>query len=342
MNASVAGFIAEIAMQKLERTVLPDISRKLRVRSVDDTFVIIKKRELQRAIQLIKSVSDDIKFTMEEENNNKLAVLDVLVTRLSNGQMQTEVHRKATHTDQILSYDSNHPKCHKQSCIRILLKRTETHCNTVESKVKEEKRLYRIFQRNGYPRNFIWRSLRKCNSTNATTRNTSKTITLPYIKNISEMTARILRQHAIKVAHRPTDTLRRVLSKPKGTFNAIEKTNVIYKIQCNDCEKHYVGQTGRKLLTRITEHKLVTKRHEQFSLISAHEDGEGHHFDWNNVRILGQARTKKEREFMEAWYSTGGAINRHIEIDPAYQPLRTKETQNHRTRGRTRTQRRNQ
>ncbi|KER20107.1 hypothetical protein T265_11267 [Opisthorchis viverrini] len=81
MGSPISGFIAEIAMQKLERTVLPDINPKLWVRYVDDTFVIIKKRELQRAIQLINSVSDDIKFTMEEENNNKLAVLNVLVLK---------------------------------------------------------------------------------------------------------------------------------------------------------------------------------------------------------------------------------------------------------------------
>ncbi|KER33068.1 hypothetical protein T265_00967 [Opisthorchis viverrini] len=257
---------------------------------VDDTFVIIKRSELQRVSQLLNNAFDDIKFTTGEENNGKLAFLDILIARLPNGQLQTEVFRKATHTDQVLSYHSNHPNCHKRSCIRTLFKRIETHCSTTESKIKEEKRLYKLFQKNGYPRNFIWRTLRKPNIINATGQTASKRVTLPYIKNTAEMTARLLRQHNTMVAYKPANTLRRTLSRPKGKLHPMAKNNVIYRIQCKDCDK------------RIHEHKLATKRHDQFSLISAQKDQEGHEFDWNGVRILAQARTKREREFMEACY----------------------------------------
>ncbi|GAA32882.2 hypothetical protein CLF_111425 [Clonorchis sinensis] len=55
---------------------------------------------------------------------------------------------EAMYTDQIPTYHSKHPNCHKQSCIRTLFKRTETHGGTMESKVSEEKRMYRGFHRN--------------------------------------------------------------------------------------------------------------------------------------------------------------------------------------------------
>jgi len=32
-------------------------------------------------------------------------------------------------------------------------------------------------------------------------------------------------------------------------------TNVVYKIECKDCDASYVGQTSRMLKTRIKEHK---------------------------------------------------------------------------------------
>ncbi|KER20500.1 hypothetical protein T265_15305, partial [Opisthorchis viverrini] len=65
-------------------------------------------------------------------------------------------------------------------------------------------------------------------------------------------------------------------------------------------------------------------RYGQFSLISAHKDQEGHEFDWSGVCILAHARTKNEREFMEAWSSTEEAINKHI---PATKSERTPKMQ---------------
>ncbi|KER29996.1 hypothetical protein T265_03478 [Opisthorchis viverrini] len=56
-------------------------------------------------------------FTIETGENKKFASLDVLVTRTTNGQLQTEVYRKEKHRDQILNYHSNHPKCHRRSCV---------------------------------------------------------------------------------------------------------------------------------------------------------------------------------------------------------------------------------
>ena len=33
------------------------------------------------------------------------------------------------------------------------------------------------------------------------------------------------------------------------------KKNVVYQISCNDCDATYVGQTGRKLKIRVSEHR---------------------------------------------------------------------------------------
>eukprot|EP00061_Rhincodon_typus_P014590 g41700.t1 len=104
----------------------------------------------------------------------------------------------------------------------------------------------------------------------------------------------------------------------------MNRTKVIYKIPCKDCEKHYIGQTGRKLATRIHEHQLATKRHNQYSLISNHMDKENHQFDWDNIMILGQDKQKQAWEFVEAWFTTKKAINKHIEFNPIYAPLRRK------------------
>ncbi|XP_072404165.1 protein phosphatase EYA3-like isoform X1 [Chiloscyllium punctatum] len=58
-------------------------------------------------------------------------------------------------------------------------------------------------------------------------------------------------------------------------------------------------------------------------------DEEGHHFDWDNTSILGQAKQRDTREFLEAWYSNRNSINKHTDLDPIYHPLRKKRKCHH-------------
>ncbi|KYM98541.1 hypothetical protein ALC62_10740 [Cyphomyrmex costatus] len=65
------------------------------------------------------------------------------------------------------------------------------------------------------------------------------------------------------------------------------KMNVIYKIKCNDCDATYIGQTKRKLITRVNEHRNHIRRNTSSkSVITDHRLDYNHEFDWNNVDIL--------------------------------------------------------
>ena len=46
-----------------------------------------------------------------------------------------------------------------------------------------------------------------------------------------------------------------VLSKLKSQISLLNKSNVVYKLDCEDCEEFYIGQTNRRLKKRIQEHK---------------------------------------------------------------------------------------
>ncbi|VDL96781.1 unnamed protein product [Schistocephalus solidus] len=53
---------------------------------------------------LLNSIFPDIQFTMEEEVNNQLPLLDIQVTKLADGKIRTTVYRKATNTMRILHF----------------------------------------------------------------------------------------------------------------------------------------------------------------------------------------------------------------------------------------------
>ncbi|KER31053.1 hypothetical protein T265_02616 [Opisthorchis viverrini] len=287
MGSPISGFIAEAVMQRLEHAVLPIINPKLWIRYVDDTFVIMKRDSVHEAHELLNTTFEDIKFTIELERNNRLPFLDVLVNRKMDGTLETCVYRKETHTDQILNYNSNHPVNHKKSCVQTLFKRAETHCSTTELRKKEENHLLRVFQNNGYPRNFIKRSLKKKTpQPRQQQEQATRRVVLPYIRNISELATRLLAQKGIFVAHKPNATLRKLISRPKDNPDKTKKNSVIYQLNCDNCIKFYVGQTGRRLCTRIKEHNAAVRRHDPLSLISIHEDQEGHKFNLENAEIL--------------------------------------------------------
>ncbi|XP_072414136.1 uncharacterized protein [Chiloscyllium punctatum] len=253
MGSPISGLIAEAVMQRLEQTVLPQIQPKLWVSYVDDTFVIIKNTEIENTHQIINATLTGIRFTREEEKDNQLPFLDVMVQRTPNGEFTTKVYRKATHTDQVLNYESNHPNTHKRSCIKTLFKRATTYCSTPELEKEEEEHLYNVFAKNGYLRNFINRCLRE-RQRNEDMPQPKGLATLPYIKSIFELTARLLRPLGLITAHKPTATLRQQLTRTKDPIPSMSKTNVVYKIPCTNCTKHYIGQTGSQLMIRIHEH----------------------------------------------------------------------------------------
>ncbi|BHF59980.1 hypothetical protein SprV_0100294100 [Sparganum proliferum] len=160
-DSPILGFIAEAVLQMLELLVFQHHGPKFWARYVDDTFVLIDRNQLLTFKEQLNAVFPDIQFTMEEEENNQLAFLDVLVCFKDSGGLKTKVFRKGTNTMQVLNFKSNYPNSHKRGCVRTLYRRVETHCSETEDKIAELQYLRRVFKVSGYQRNFINRCIHK-------------------------------------------------------------------------------------------------------------------------------------------------------------------------------------
>ena len=101
---------------------------RLWLRYVNDTFIIINKRDLNNFFKYINDVVPNIKFTQEECVDNKLAFLDCHVHLKPDRSLNNDftVDRKPTHTDNYLQVDSHHPLIHKLGVIRTLHYRAYT------------------------------------------------------------------------------------------------------------------------------------------------------------------------------------------------------------------------
>jgi len=58
-------------------------------------------------------------------------------------------------------------------------------------------------------------------------------------------------------------------------------TELVYKINCSDCDQIYIGHTKRYLITRIKEHQQNMKYEtNNYSVVTDHRLSLNHNFDW--------------------------------------------------------------
>ncbi|BHF71354.1 hypothetical protein SprV_0401441200 [Sparganum proliferum] len=321
MGSPISGFIAEAVLQRLESLVFQNHRPKFWARYVDDTFVVIERDQVLTFQEHLNAVFPDIQFTMEEEEDNQLAFLDVLVCRKGCGELKTKVFRKATNTMQVLNFNSNHPISHKRSYVRTLYRRVETHCSEPEDKIAELQYLRRVFKANAYPRNFVDRCIRKRDERPNRT-DTKSWRALPYVKNVSEAVGRLLAPLGFGVAHRPEAIIRRLIMKPKDPLPRLETSGVVYRIWCSCGQSNYVGETGRQLRTRMAEHAAAVRRNDASSQVAAHSTRSGHTFKFDEAEILARGDNRVSRELLESWFTGSQSINKCNDLPIPYSVLK--------------------
>ena len=62
---------------------------------------------------------------------------------------------------------------------------------------------------------------------------------------------------------------------------------MVYQVECKDCEKPYIGETGRKLKIRLDEHRKGGEgEHGKTSGLSQHIQQTNHTINFNDAKIL--------------------------------------------------------
>ncbi|EFN73568.1 hypothetical protein EAG_07008, partial [Camponotus floridanus] len=82
---------------------------------------------------------------------------------------------------------------------------------------------------------------------------------VPYMRNISERIRYCVRDLGVRLSYTGINNLHRFIKVGKDGLQKDLRSNIVYKINCTDCDASYVGQTGRLLRTRIKEHRLMAE-----------------------------------------------------------------------------------
>ena len=98
MDSPLGPIIANLFMVELESVLVPKLKDHVKEwrRLVDDTFVHVKRGSIEYVLSLVNSFHDNIKFSYEQKNNNRLPFLDISFIR-DYEKINTTVFRKNTH-----------------------------------------------------------------------------------------------------------------------------------------------------------------------------------------------------------------------------------------------------
>ena len=98
---------------------------------VDDSVTKCKKRRSKEILDHLNSIEPDhIKFTMEEEEDTRLPVLDLaLMVNRKTKKIEFTVHYKKTHTNITIKKNSNHRDSTKSGVIKGYVERARALCD---------------------------------------------------------------------------------------------------------------------------------------------------------------------------------------------------------------------
>ena len=185
--------------------------------------------------------------------------------------------------------------------------------------------------KNNYNADFIRRNIYRPTDADATNQNLTHvtTVTIPYIKGTSETISRILQPYNIRVTHKPTTTLRHLLTNVKDRDEPNNRQEAVYKIKCSYCQASYIGETGRNLNTRLTEHKRATRNGDANNHIAVHHQLTNHNIDWISAQCLTYSTNYFQRLTLESWYTNleQTPLNRFQQLPAPYKRLIRDENQ---------------
>ena len=148
-------------------------------------------------------------------------------------------------------------------------------------------------------------------------------MTIPYIKGTSETISQILQPYNIRVAHKPTTTLRQLLINLKDKDEPNNRQGAVYKIKCSDYQACYFGETGRNLNTRLTEHKRATRNGDANNHIAVHHQLTNHNIDWDSAQCVAYSTNYFQRLTLESRYTNleQAPLNRYQQLPAPYNRL---------------------
>ena len=134
------------------------------------------------------------------------------------------------------------------------------------------------------------------NSTSETTKKANKII-VPFVKTLETLRCPLKKSNC-ELVFTYKNKLKNKLCNNKPKIN--DTKSGVYYIPCDDCDKIYLGETGRDLKRRLKEHRRDIVYQKPESGVATHVRKQGHVFNFKNAKIIVPCNNKKKRHIIES------------------------------------------
>ena len=146
----------------------------------------------------------------------------------------------------------------------------------------------------------------------------NRNVVLPFHSKIAMSIGKLLKSNGLNVCFQNRNNLKDLIGQVKKK-KPFEVKSRIYNIQCDGCAGNYVGQTKRRIETRIKEHQRALKNKQvEKSAIAAHCIEEGHSL--KSYKLLKEVRNNYQLDAWESLYIEKGQDL----VNTGEQPIRLK------------------
>ena len=224
-------FMEDFEVQAIMTSPSPPVLWK---RFVDDTFTIIQNQHKDSFLEHLNTINPSIKFTSEETRpDGAMPFLDILITPMDDGILETSVYKKPTPTDLYLQWDSHHTIPSKYSVVGTLYHRAKTICSNQEMLLKEEHH-FQALKKCKYPTWALNRVKMRCQNPSNKRRNNNNSqqnnnikrnlyMVVPYYQGLSESIKRSCKTYGLQVHFKGGLTIKNLLMAPKDKDHILKK-----------------------------------------------------------------------------------------------------------------------
>jgi len=272
MGSSVSAILAILFMHTVETqalSLLNNIDIDVYGRYVDDIFLITRDREqAEHTLTTFNSVHPKIKFEIEFPKAEKtLSLLDFTVSINSQGETEFDFYKKPARSCIFMNGHTALPEGTKHNVIHNEKQRIIERCTSTSKTSINLNEFQQVLKMNGHnPTNINHQQNRRNREKRIIGRDTYF-LPLPFISNsIDRQIRQIFKQAKLDIIpvyrnrnlrsllnKRPTPTCN-MTQCPLNNSNLCMRKNVVYEIQCNECNAVYIGSTIRALHYRVKEH----------------------------------------------------------------------------------------